>query len=80
MNEFDGRKKFYKRFQAEKCIRVMANNENTFHIGLFACCRELDKSPFNFLSLEEVTKILKEQEEEKERQRRENGILIDGII
>ena len=49
----------------------MADNENTFHIGLFACCRELEKKSFDFLSLAEVTSILKWQEEEKIRQQKE---------
>ena len=42
VNEFDPKKGFYKLYNAEETIRVMANNNsNSYMITIFACCRQL---------------------------------------
>ena len=42
LNEFDPKKKFYKLFAAEKNIRTIADAyPNTYHVCIFACCRQL---------------------------------------
>ena len=39
-NEYDEQSKSYKRFPAEKMIRILSDhNKNSYHIGIFACCR-----------------------------------------
>ena len=42
VNEFDKTSTFYKLYNAEEIIRVMANgNQNAYMITIFACCRQL---------------------------------------
>ena len=42
VNEFDKSSTFYKLYNAEEIIRVMANgNQNAYMITIFACCRQL---------------------------------------
>ena len=57
VNEYDKRTKFYVKFKAETKIREMAEYDNTYHITLFACCRELGKRSYEYLCQSEVNKI-----------------------
>ena len=67
MNELDKKAKFYQRFAAESKIRTVAELcENSYHLCIFACCRELEKSEeYNYVSLQEA-KIKAEEERDKE--------------
>ena len=53
MNELKKKDKFYARFAAENKIRTLAGEyDNSYHLCIFACCRELEKSEeYNFVSL-----------------------------
>ena len=43
LNDFDESKKFYRILGAEEKIRVLAENfGNSYHIGVFTCCRMLE--------------------------------------
>ena len=54
-NEFDKQQKFYKCYPVEKLMRIRAKNyANSFHLGIFACCREAEKKEYNFLPKSEV--------------------------
>lgn len=47
--------KFYQLFRVEDKIRALASSyPNTYHLCLFACCRELEKSmdSYNFVTLD----------------------------
>ena len=39
---------------AENFIRMLSRNQNSYHVSLFACCREKQKSKYEFLSLEQA--------------------------
>ena len=55
MNELDKNAKFYSRFAAENRIRYLAEYDNSYHLCIFACCRELEKSEeYNYVSLKEA--------------------------
>ena len=42
VNEFEPKKGFYKLFNAEEKVRLMATlNKNSYMITIFACCRQL---------------------------------------
>ena len=50
VNEYSNN--FYYRYQAENLIRMLSRNKNSYHVALFACCREKQKAKYEFLSLE----------------------------
>ena len=56
VNEFDKKAKFYQMFNAERKIRAFAESfPNTFHLGIFACCRQIeDASMQGKLSFEDA--------------------------
>ena len=57
VNEFDKRSTFYRRFKAESIIRDFSMKlPNTYHIAIFACCRELERYEYKFISVAEATK------------------------
>ena len=53
-NEYDKKSKSYKRFCAEKMVRILSDhNKNSYHIGIFACCRQAFKT-YDYKSREDV--------------------------
>ena len=57
VNEYDARTTFYKRFKAETIIRDFSMKlPNTYHIAIFACCRELERYEYSFVSVKEASK------------------------
>ena len=46
INQYDEETRFYKRFEAEKHVRQVAEKyPNSYNIALFACYRQLEKTP-----------------------------------
>ena len=64
LNEWDKGQGFYRLFQAEKRLRMLADSyENCYVIGIFACCRQIyTQSAFENIGLhrDEVKKIQEE--------------------
>ena len=46
---------FYKRFNVESEIRRLAiKNTHSYHLGIFVCCRELEKKEYNYCTKKEA--------------------------
>ena len=65
VNEYDARTTFYKRFKAETIIRDFSMKmPNTYHVAIFACCRELERYEYSFVNakdaLKQHTELLKD--------------------
>ena len=52
---------FYRRFGAEAEIRSLAIQfTHSYHLGVFVCCRELEKKEYNYYTRSEAWRILQE--------------------
>ena len=64
-NEFDSVSNFYKRFPIEVLMRIFAkNNPNSFHLGIFACCREAELAKYEFV---DRSKVMAEYDKEMQK-------------
>ena len=72
INEEDKNTRFYKRFQAEKSVRMLANQyPNSYHIAVFACRRDASKKEYYSMSVGEAKPEDEMTEaEQAQRQRR----------
>ena len=53
-NEYDEVTKFYRQFYAERYIRELAGTfPNSYHVGVFACFKQVIKLERDFLSFEQ---------------------------
>ena len=87
VNEYDPKKGFYKLFNAEEKIRLMASLcKNSYMITIFACCRQLydEKKMQGYFSKTQIAEEKKinllEDSEEQELDLEYNQITVDSEL